>query len=244
VLPDVEVTLVRTGEPVAALHRVAVTATFVPRTARTSSSGSYRFTGLPPGSYRVTASAHSDGFGYTSDTDGLRDWQVDVAVPAHGTGIASFAGLGKGRLTGVVLDRVRGSGIASAAVQCSWAGFDDIFGTADDVVLTDTANGAGAYDWRGVPYGLFRCTGSDPLTGETSAAARLSVMSAAAVHATLPVGAVRASRFSVRRAIPTIAALPRTGLSLAPAVAGGLALILLGQLAWAAGRRRRFTSAD
>ena len=35
----------------------------------------------------------SDGFSYTSDTDGLRDWSVDVAVPAHGMGIASFAGI-------------------------------------------------------------------------------------------------------------------------------------------------------
>jgi hypothetical protein len=234
-LPAVPVTLTRVSTP--GLLRVHATTTPYVKSAVTGPDGSYRFTGLPPGSYRVTAVLDEEGFGYTSDTDGLADWRVDVGVVEDKRAVADFAGLGKGRLTGQVLDTVERHPVASAGVRCTWAGFDDVFGTADDVDMTDVAGADGSYDWRGVPYGAFTCVGKDPVRGTLSAAASVRVVSAAAVHATLPLGLRRAAAAS-RSGDGRSGALPRTGASTDTAVPGALLLILLGAVAHRRGRRR------
>jgi hypothetical protein len=221
-LPAVPVTL--TAVPAlrtAGLLRTQAAPASYSRTVTTGTDGSYRFTGLPPGAYRVTAVLHEPGFAYTSDTDGLADWQVGVAVTTRAPGVADFAGLGTGRLTGQVLDTVERHPVAAADVRCTWAGFDDVFGTTDDVVMTDVADTRGSYDWSGVPYGAFTCVGKDPVRGTVSAAATVKVVSAVPVHATLPLGTRVdvAARWS---------ALPRTGWSADTAAAGAAWLILLG----------------
>jgi hypothetical protein len=233
-LPAVPVTLTRVASP--GLLRVQATTTSYSKSMVTGPDGSYRFTGLPAGSYRVTAVLHEPGFGYTSDTDGLADWRVDVGVVEGKRAVADFAGLGKGRLTGQVLDTVERHPVSAAGVRCTWAGFDDVFGTPDDVAMTDTADADGSYDWRGVPYGAFTCVGKDPVRGTLSAAASVRVVSAAPVHATLPLGLRRA--VASRSGDGRSAALPRTGaqLDLAIPVAGWL--ILLGIAAQWRGRRR------
>jgi hypothetical protein len=234
-LPAVPVTLTRIATP--GLLRVQATSTSYTKSAVTGPDGSYRFTGLPPGAYRVTAAVHEEGFGYTSDTDGLADGRVVVGVVDGTRAVADFAGLGKGRLTGQVLDTVERHPVAAAGVRFTWAGFDDVFGTADVVDLTDTAGPDGSYDWRGVPYGAFTCIGKDPVRGTLSAAASVRVLSAAPVHATLPLGLRRAAAAS-RSGDGRSAALPRTGASTDTAVPGALLLIVLGVVAQRRGRRR------
>ena len=89
-----------------------------------------------------------------------------------------------------VFDQSSSVGLPNATVSCRWSGFDDVLGTADDVVFTVTAKSDGTFDLSGVPYGEFRCTGLDTASGRSSAPAVASVRSAVAVRAPLPVGEV------------------------------------------------------
>jgi hypothetical protein len=88
-------------------------------------------------------------------------------------------------------------------VLCIWAGFDDVLGTADDVRMEDVADSTGSYDWP-VPYGNFRCTGADPVTGALSRAASATVMSPEPVRVVLPLGKTRAP--ATPAAVPQAAA--------------------------------------
>ena len=156
------------------------------RTATTDATGGYRFAHLAAGTYTVTASADIDGFDRTSDTDGALDWLVSVPVRNDDTGIADFAGLGRGTLFGTMFETGSRMGLAFADVACTWGGFDDVLGTTDDVAFTVTADADGAFDLRGVPYGEFTCGGTDS-TGRTSAMVAAGVWSAEPVEAPLPV---------------------------------------------------------
>jgi LPXTG-motif cell wall-anchored protein len=186
-LPFVEVVLTRTtrNTTMSGLRTARTTGTTVSY-AVTDAGGSYRFTGVQPGQYTVTATASIDGFDITSDTDGQTDWTVDVNAQAGQLAIADFAGLGRGTLTGSMFEVTTRSGISSAAVLCRWAGFDDVMNSADDMTFTATANADGTFEMRGVPYGEFSCTGTDPVTGTLSSVAAVGVWSPAPVQAPLP----------------------------------------------------------
>jgi hypothetical protein len=154
--------------------------------AVTAGDGSYSFSGLPDGAYTVTAAVDIRGFRYTSDTDGRADWQVQVQALAGSVAVADFAGLGAGGLTGQVYDELSTLGLGGAAVRCTWAGPDDVAGTADDVTFSVTASADGTFDLAGVPYGRFRCTGLAD-AGRTSASVDAEVLGAVAVRTALPV---------------------------------------------------------
>ena len=157
----------------------------------TGASGEYRFSRLAPGNYRVTASIESAGIEYTFDTDGRRDWSVAVSLTAGGTATAQFAGLGKGTIDGKVYTSTTDAPISNAAVQCRWAGFDDVLRTSDDVMLDATADAGGQFHLAAVPYGQFSCVGRDPVTGTDSAVADVWVLSVVPVHPQLPVTPTR-----------------------------------------------------
>jgi LPXTG-motif cell wall-anchored protein len=72
-------------------------------------------------------------------------------------------------------------------VQCRWAGFDDVLGTADDIVINVVADANGQFHLAHVPFGLFSCVGHDPVSGASSAAAGLWLLSIVPVHSHLPV---------------------------------------------------------
>jgi uncharacterized repeat protein (TIGR01451 family) len=157
------------------------------RVATSDSRGAYAFSGVPAGSYRVTASVVADGFSYTSDTDGRSDWVVAVDVSAGGTATASFAGLGHGTLDATVVAATTGKPIDHADVSCVWAGFDDTPGTKDDVHLAAVAGTDGSITLEHVPYGAYSCSGQDPTTHATSSSVQTLVVSAAAVQMRLPI---------------------------------------------------------
>ena len=247
-LPGVRVQLV-SAAPVAFLRVASAVsaATTVTREAVTGEKGAYRFTGVPAGTYRVTASAVRAGFAYTSDTDGDLDWSVAVQVPANGTAEADFAGLGKGTLGGAVfLTTATRTPVTGAVVTCRWAGLDDVMGSADDVAMDVVAGTDGRYSLPQVPYGEFSCSGVDPVTGAVSAAARAVVASVEPVQAPLPIAPERVVAGTPDAVVPAPgpraqvrgSALPRTGGQSADLLAGGLAFLLLGLVVQRLGRRR------
>jgi hypothetical protein len=223
-LPGVPVEL-RTAGGVSALA-LAASAT---RQATTDDEGAYRFEAAPPGAYTVTAVRRAAGFGYTSDSDGDADWSVSVQVAGAATAEANFAGLGKGALTGTVYDSGTGEPIAAADVTCRWAGFDDVPGTADDVVMTVAAGAGGGFALAGLPYGAYACVGRDPVSGESSAPAAVSVLTATPTRTQLP---VRLDSPDEPRE------LPRTGGPVLRLAVAGLSLLLAGVVAVRLTRRR------
>ena len=217
----------RVSRPAAAVHEVATT----------GRHGEFRFTGLPAGHYEVHASITLAGFYRTFDSDGVVDWNVGVTVTPGSDAVARFAGLGKGTVAGTVFVQGSRAPVADAAVQCRWAGYDDQLGTADDVVLTTRAGADGRFAIARVPYGVFRCVGTDARTGARSTAARLSVRSATPVIAALPVADTRPSTDPV----PTTNAGPpaATGVASASLLSAAALALVTGAGFLLAGRRRR-----
>jgi|GEM_PF-2558593 len=229
-LPHVDVVLTPASAP--RTQRVELASSL---RVRSAPDGSYAFEDVPPGEYVVTAVADIDGFDRTSDTDGDLDWTVRVSAPAATTGIADFAGLGRGHLAGDVVEVGTSRAIAGAQVRCRWGGFDDVLGTPDDVVFTGTADATGRFDLAGVPYGEFSCDATDPATGAVSAAAGAGVFTPERVEARLPVP-------TARPPAPATGAggeLPRTGSSVVALCVLAAACALAGAAASGLGRRRR-----
>jgi hypothetical protein len=128
-----------------------------------------------------------------------------------------------------------GDPIAHATLSCRWAGFDDILGTADDVVLDTVANAAGEFQLTQVPYGLFSCVGHDPVTGASSASTTAWVLSAATVHTELPVA--DAGHLPVRHQ-PDVVSLADTGAATRRLLVMSVAMLLLGMGVLHLARRR------
>ncbi len=179
----------------------------------------------------MTASATIRGFDYTSDTDGLADWIVDVHVVAHTLSIANYAGLGHGEITGQVFDTTTLQGVAAALIDCRWSGYDDVLGNADDITFSVVADAGGSFDMTGLPYGYFSCVGRDQVTGRQSSAVAATVFSVEAVQAQMPVG-------SPPPGISTSARLPQTGSASSTTLAVAFVLVGFGALATVASRRR------
>jgi LPXTG-motif cell wall-anchored protein len=210
------------------------------RSATTGADGQYRFDNVEAGTYVVTASVAATGFRYTSDTDGLADWVVDVQVSGADTADASFAGVGDGQLEGTVYDSTTLAPIGAATVRCHWAGFDDIPGTADDTVITAVANAQGAFVITDTPYGRYTCSANNPATGAASTPAAATVESPDPTHVDLPIITeaprppdVLPPNEGVVGMLPQTG--PRTGWLLALAVG----LLLTGAGALRLGRRRK-----
>jgi hypothetical protein len=238
VLPGVAVNLDDPGvRTTAAFHAEAAT---VHKTAVTGPDGSYTFSGLSSGPYQVTATAVIKGFDYTSDSDGVADWKVAVNVDPKAPGVADFAGLGRGQLTGRVFEQGTRKGIPQAAIQCVWSGYDDTLGTGDDVTMTVTADGNGSFDMAGVPYGYFSCDGRDRANNRVSTAVAAAVLSPEPVNTPLPLTSATAA--------PAAAApestLPKTGSDSADLTRFSVMLIVTGCASLAAGSRRRRRKTD
>ncbi|HKS98441.1 MAG TPA: hypothetical protein VJT31_02835 [Rugosimonospora sp.] len=195
----------------------------------TAADGSYQFLDLPPGAYTVTASVSIAGFSYTSDSDGGADWTVHVDLSGTTDTQADFGGIGHGSLNGSIFNSTTQAPISSANVTCRWAGLDDILGDADDVLMSAVANASGGFGLPQIPYGLYTCSGRDPVTGATSATARTSVMSPVPAKVQLPIVQTPGRRQG----------LPRTGAPETTLVALALTLLLAGAGSLKVGRARR-----
>ena len=223
-LPGVTVRLAGSGASLSANRRSEAAPV---RTAITDANGAYLFESLPAGAYQVTAAVTISGFGYTSDTDGASDWVVGVDVVVNTTKQADFAGLGTGRVIGQVYETGTRDGLPGARISCRWAGYDDVLGTADDIVFRVTAGADGRFDMAGVPYGDYSCDGRDELSGRDSAPAAATVRSPIPVEAPLPLVAA-----------PPGDVLPRTGVDTLGRLTAPMTFIALGGLALVIGRRR------
>lgn len=247
-LPGVHVTL--TAVPVARTARIAAADTgdaagtaAAAVSAVTGADGVYRFDGVSPGAYTVSANLTAAGFAYTSDSDGAADWTVlvhpSLAVPSH----AVFAGIGKGAVGGTVYDRTTGAPIDVADVTCRWAGLDDTFDTADDVLMKTSTRPGGQFGLDQLPYGRYSCVGVDPATGAGSDTADVTVHSADRVLARLPVVS-NAPTTPFTPVAPQTEPLADTGLrprwlaDLIGLAALGLALLVAGVRLWRSGNRR------
>jgi CshA-type fibril repeat protein len=176
VLPAVQVTLTPTL-PAAVTHRSGRAAPHTPTptyTQVTDSGGHYQFT-VPAGDYAVHATVPTVNLtSGSSPSDANADWTTPVVVAADRTAQAPFAAVGDAALGGQA-QTTTGGQIPDAAVTCTWAGADNILGTSDDVLITATADASGVFSLGGIPGGVYTCTGVDPVSGQHSAAAEVTV---------------------------------------------------------------------
>ena len=213
----------------------------------TRADGTYRFTNVPVGSYRVVAAARVPGMVYSYDPDGLVDWISEVKVPGGKTVQADFAGVGSGAMNGQVFLETTGEGIRNAVVSCRWGGIDGVLGTSDDVTFQATADAQGKFELQDVPFGKFSCIGKDPATGKLSARSGVAVESTTPVTAKLPVALTVPARPAVVPSTPNglvvrgrpAPELARTGAETSTLLVLATALLMLGAMTQLAGRRRR-----
>ena len=229
-MPGTTITLIATGAGRRAHYSFHAAHAGSPVTGTSGPGGTFSFTDVPAGDYVLHAAITLDGFTHTYDSDGVADWSVSVTVRGGGDAVARFAGIGRGTLTGTVFVEGSQVPVGGAAVSCRWAGYDDRPGTADDVVITTQADGQGRFAIRKVPYGDFRCAGTDPKTGHRSATAAVRVRSAVPVTASLPVTPARPGKKSSPPA--------DTGVPSASLLTAALLLLVGGAGCLLAGRRR------
>ena len=126
----------------------AGTADDVVSTTTTDASGAYLFAGLPAGGYSVDPTGPA-GFSLTTGADPLA-----VALsPGQVFLTADFGYRGTASMGDTVFDDQNGNGIqdgtepgiVGVVVNATWAGFDGIAGSADDVVFSATTGAGGTY---------------------------------------------------------------------------------------------------
>ncbi len=155
---------------------VAATADDITTTALvTDAAGNYSFTDLPDGTYRIsidtaTLPGGSPGWSATHDDNGgSDDLSGDITLTAADPSYvdADFAYTGRASLGDELFWDVDASGdgnlagpdrpIPTVDVALTWAGRDDLFGTADDVTYPDATTGSGGtYGFANLPPGEFR----------------------------------------------------------------------------------------
>jgi CshA-type fibril repeat protein len=138
---------------------------------RTDADGRYSFD-VVPGTYEVKAFLNSS-YLFTSsskDTDTKQvettsTWVATLAAVGDRTVNTNFAAAGNGAIDGAVVF-TSGATVPKATVSCVWSGFDGVLGTADDVLITATADANGKFSLSGIPGGQFQCDGNDPKSGK------------------------------------------------------------------------------
>ena len=147
---------------------------------RTDSAGRYSFD-VVPGTYEVKAALNS-AYLFTSNaidpisnqTQTTSTWTATLAAVGDRSTSTNFAAAGNGALDGTALF-TSGAAVPKATVSCIWSGFDGVLGTADDVVITATADASGKFSLTGIPGGQFQCGGADPKSGRQAANTAVNV---------------------------------------------------------------------
>ena len=119
----------------------------------TGSTGGYRFNPDHPGAYVAQVNGLTLPAGLTpwADRDAAADGSTIVTVGAGGTA----SGIDFGQRGTKQIDQDNFAVAPNAAVHLTWAGFDGVFGSGDDFVLTTTADAVGAYSFTGLPKGKY-----------------------------------------------------------------------------------------
>jgi hypothetical protein len=143
-----------------------------PCTAVTDANGKYLFKNLRFGNYKVVVTAPA-GYAQTGDPDATLDNSSVLTVsnssgPARSnlTGDFGYKGTAKwGDRVWVdtdgdqVQDTFETTNVAAANVDLLFAGFDGVFGTADDVTFTQAStDGNGNYSFVDLPPGVYKST--------------------------------------------------------------------------------------
>lgn len=121
----------------------------------TGPGGSFVFNPEDPGTYVVRVVAATlpaeSGLFASSEGDGTADGRITVTVGAGET----VSGLAFGHRGGVTIDQRNLAVAPGTKVRLTWAGFDGVFATGDDLTLVTTADAAGAYSFTGLPKGQY-----------------------------------------------------------------------------------------
>jgi hypothetical protein len=133
----------------------------------TDGTGNYLATGLPDGEYgaEVTAGVPA-GLVNSADEDGDRDAKTNVSGLAAGTShlTADFGYTGSGSIGGALWWDLNGDGapdpgepgLFDTSVALSWAGFDGVSGTLDDVNVDTASDDTGNYVFEHLAPGDYR----------------------------------------------------------------------------------------
>ncbi|WAB82259.1 isopeptide-forming domain-containing fimbrial protein [Microcella daejeonensis] len=138
-------------------------------TTTTDADGAWAVVDVPEGSYRVSVdSGVPAGFASTYDLDGsgeLADGSAEFTLDGGRLdvdfGYRGDSSIGDRVWLDLDGDGVQGDGepgIPGASVELLWFGPDGVEGSADDVVLVTTTDGAGVYSFIGLPAGEYRVT--------------------------------------------------------------------------------------
>jgi hypothetical protein len=193
-------------------------------TTFSASDGSYSFTQLPYGRYRVSGEVPPTGIIRTWDPQDIADWQAVVEVAAEPV-VVSLAAIGAGEITGTVVRANSGAPVADAVVTCDWSGVDGVPGGADQVSFGERADSSGRFTLSGVPYGIFACTGVDPARAESMSPMLVSVGAEMAPALTFAVAPTEAA--APTATVAPVLGLPVTGLRDSARLLG-IAMLLIG----------------
>ena len=125
-------------------------------TTTTAADGSYSFTGVAPGSYRVQ---ETDPNGYVSTTSNL----VPISVASGGSPIVNFGDQALGTVGGTVFDDLNGNGVQDLG-EPGIAGVTVklVDPTTGAVIANATTTVTGAYLFTGVTPGTYNVVETDP----------------------------------------------------------------------------------
>ena len=146
-LASLPIELIPTGVTAQGFNKVRKTALSL----TTGSDGSFDFTSVPPGTYRIIGDLPS-GYGIDKswDTSGNDDWSVNVTVVAAKVSRGDFAAVGTALMSGCYSGRTEARQLA-----VTWDGFDRKLGTTDDATFASPIAADCNFEVQGVPTGKF-----------------------------------------------------------------------------------------
>ncbi len=214
----------------------------------TDTGGRLSLTGLPAGDYRivVTAATMPNGLTQSVDPDGIIDQRAAATLTPDNTSRTLMGYEGTASLGDVVwIDADRDGNIDSnedrvpgVEVLVVWAGFDGVFGTADDVTLTTTTRADGTYLIDGLPSGDYevRVIASSLPRGTTATTVRVTLIAGQInLNGDIPLFRVASGGGSSSGFTSPLAF---TGASTAALAGSGLALVAVGWVLMRLRRRR------
>jgi len=135
----------------------------------TDATGAYEFTELFNGNYRVTIDAATLPTGLTAtqeldDVLAAIDGISNITILDDDRDQVDFGFVGTGSIGNAVWLDINGDGtrqageigIADSDVDLRYAGFDGVFNTTDDFLLSTSTDSAGVYRFDNLPAGIFR----------------------------------------------------------------------------------------
>lgn len=156
--------------------RSGVRSQATPQVLNTNSDGSFDFTTVAPGSYKISGTLPGNfGIQQSWDSTGNDDWSVSVTVVARQTSRGDFAAIAN-------LDVNAGLDPAdcqtlnnSGDVALTWAGFDQTSGNSDDTAFTTKLKDDCTFQIDGVPTGKYNLAIQNPTTKKSVAVRTFSI---------------------------------------------------------------------